>query len=361
MNIKRIGSLFIGILVIIFLLITFVFDNTSLRIHSLTVDENIPYPEPQQTDERVWENIIVQEFRTIEQFGNDAITMVTQIEISDDGILYVLDFPQKIIARISSKGEFLRTIGKGEGDGPGEFRQPIDFAVTGHGYLYVADASQKSVTTFNPAGEVVDFIRLDEIPHRIAVKDNVYMIMRAGIGEFFYFYNDNWDIINRGGMFLKEQKELPIPLDILIQQHDESFFVLFNNAGYLVCYDTSGALRYYRKTIDDVPFPDLQIRTIGESRRISLAPEAPMVHTDMNISSDNIYIVSAYASQRMEGNYVIDVYNQNNGDYLYSFTFPEYDDTYGIVAAKVWNSLLATAEIREDGSSIIRLYRITRR
>ncbi len=359
MKTYRTATLLIGMLIILILLLTFVIDNSPLQIHSLTVIENIPPPKAQETDERVWKDIIVQNIQTIEEFGDSAITMATQIEISNEGFLYVLDFPRKIIARFSSNGEFIRTIGKGEGDGPGEFRQPIDFTINANDYLYVADASQKSVTTFNPAGEILDFTRLEEIPHRIAKNENVYMLMRAGIGEFFYFYNDNWDIINKTGIFLKEQEEFPIPLDILIQQHNASFFASFNNAGYLVRYDMSGTLRYYRKTIDDVPFPELQIRTVGESRRISLPPDAPMVHMDMSIANSNIYIVSAYASQKLDGKYVIDVYNTDNGDYLYSFTFPKNENTYGIMAAKVWNSLLATAEILNDGSSVVRLYQIS--
>ena len=73
------------------------------------------------------------------------------------GLLYITEEDAHRIAVMDpTSGEVMRTIGKGQGSGPGQLCFPRGIALDAHGNLLVADYNNKRVVVFNAAdGEYV--------------------------------------------------------------------------------------------------------------------------------------------------------------------------------------------------------------
>ncbi len=69
-----------------------------------------------------------------------------------EGNLFVLDRQASQVTVVDRDGNFVRTIGS-EGEGPGEFRMPMQFTVMRDGQLVVADVGHRSYQIFSPEGD----------------------------------------------------------------------------------------------------------------------------------------------------------------------------------------------------------------
>lgn len=87
-----------------------------------------------------------------EQFGSVAIAF--------DGVgrLYVLDHHVDSIFVVDPEGEYLRALG-GPGDGPGEFRSVVEFAVMRDGEVVAADFGYPAYHVFDANGDYVRRVR----------------------------------------------------------------------------------------------------------------------------------------------------------------------------------------------------------
>lgn len=94
---------------------------------------------------------------TEEIFGN-----VSSVAIGAEGTLYVLDTQVPAIRRYDATGEYLGVVGR-EGEGPGEYRQPMDIEALPNGGLAVWDAGTLRVSVFGPDGEHVNGFRLGTV------------------------------------------------------------------------------------------------------------------------------------------------------------------------------------------------------
>lgn len=80
--------------------------------------------------------------------------IVSAIAVRNDTI-WVADRAEKKIHSVSFQGELLYQFG-GEGDGPGEFRQPIALRATSDGSIWVLDAGNARVTRYSSDGRLID-------------------------------------------------------------------------------------------------------------------------------------------------------------------------------------------------------------
>ncbi len=83
------------------------------------------------------------------------------LQMSFDGVgnLLVLDVPNKRVVVIGTDGQVVRVVGR-EGEGPGEFRSPMAFAVWRDGRFEVPDMGHSAIQVFSPDGELERFVRL---------------------------------------------------------------------------------------------------------------------------------------------------------------------------------------------------------
>ncbi|OGD23663.1 MAG: hypothetical protein A2Y70_06320 [Candidatus Aminicenantes bacterium RBG_13_64_14] len=87
---------------------------------------------------------------------------INDIEVDEEGLIYVIDDADSNIRVFDKDGGFLRTIGR-KGQGPGEFQKPIGLQVTADDKLYVVDYSGRAVY-FSLEG---DFLHQELLPRPI--------------------------------------------------------------------------------------------------------------------------------------------------------------------------------------------------
>jgi hypothetical protein len=80
--------------------------------------------------------------------------VLNQIACAADGTVYLLDAQLNVVYVFSPDGEFLREIGR-EGEGPGEFRRPVDLFLTPDGNVAVLQRMPGKIVVLTPDGEPV--------------------------------------------------------------------------------------------------------------------------------------------------------------------------------------------------------------
>ena len=86
-------------------------------------------------------------------------TTAPQLSFDAEGFLYALDSSAGHVVVIDESGSLVRTVGS-QGEGPGEFNQPITFVVWPDGRLAVSDLGHNAYQVFTPAGEFERFVRM---------------------------------------------------------------------------------------------------------------------------------------------------------------------------------------------------------
>lgn len=83
---------------------------------------------------------------------------VREVKLGPDGRIYVLDGQAKELRIYDASGQHVRTVG-GEGEGPGELRNPTGMAWGPAGNLWVVDPANQRYTVWSPAGDLVETYR----------------------------------------------------------------------------------------------------------------------------------------------------------------------------------------------------------
>ena len=98
-----------------------------------------------------------------------ALARPTDVALGPDGAVYVVDFGNTRVYKLSSDGKMLWQFGHA-GDGPGEFRLPTRLAVGSDNSVLVWDAASEQVTRVDSTGGFVgrQFLHVD-----FATVDNI--------------------------------------------------------------------------------------------------------------------------------------------------------------------------------------------
>jgi hypothetical protein len=92
-----------------------------------------------------------------EEDENTSFYNVYDIEVDDQGNIYILDAGNHRIQKYAQDGQYLQTIGK-EGQGPGEFDRVYSFLLDEENNIYVA--GNRKIHMFNSDGEFIKNINL---------------------------------------------------------------------------------------------------------------------------------------------------------------------------------------------------------
>ena len=128
-----------------------------------------------------------------EQFGS--------VDVAFDGAgrLYVLDHHVDSIFVVGREGEYLRALG-GPGEGPGEFRNVVEFAVLRDGSVVVADFAYPSYQVFDANGQ---FQRMVEWAPRVVWAVSTGLMPDPRGGAVFVAVGSPaqaFEMVNRGGV-----------------------------------------------------------------------------------------------------------------------------------------------------------------
>jgi hypothetical protein len=84
-----------------------------------------------------------------------------QASFDGAGNLLVLDAMNKRVIVVGADGQLVRVVGR-EGDGPGEFRSVVAFAVWRDGRFAVPDPEHVAIQVFSPGGDLERFVRMND-------------------------------------------------------------------------------------------------------------------------------------------------------------------------------------------------------
>ena len=98
------------------------------------------------------------------------LTMPTDLVAGHGDTLYVLDGRDQVVVAFDLKGNELFRFGR-DGAGPGEFRQPMEIAFTGHS-IVVSDRGLSRIEEFNTDGTYLRTIKLNVLPRFGLAADN---------------------------------------------------------------------------------------------------------------------------------------------------------------------------------------------
>lgn len=85
--------------------------------------------------------------------GAGGFLLPTDVAVSDDGRIYIVDGGNHRVVAYDRNGKYLLTIGR-KGSGEGQFRDPVGVGIDGKGRVYVADRSNHRIQVFDANGRL---------------------------------------------------------------------------------------------------------------------------------------------------------------------------------------------------------------
>ncbi len=81
------------------------------------------------------------------------------VQVTDDGTIYIMDWGDTCIKVYDSEGGYLRTVGR-EGVGPGEFSTPVYMDISADGKIFLMDGRNQRVVVFSTDGDYLGGFRI---------------------------------------------------------------------------------------------------------------------------------------------------------------------------------------------------------
>jgi len=262
-------------------------------------------------------------------FIEDELYNPQTIFTSSDGDYIVVDYGDNYIKKFSSDGMYHFRYGRGTGRGPGEVVNLIDVNEDGSGRIWATDSSISRITIFERDGEFEFFPFKELISRAMPLGDENYFIKprfsstpaitflgRDDVEPFPSLVDDPRLWSNVLGFFLAYDGH-----DSVVTVH------LYTND--FVKYNINGSVDYFRRPIESPAYPP-----IIPPRRYSDDQTIFFNETDLNSRSQRTMDVQILNGEihllidefdtdlnEMKRTF-IDVYNLENGNYLYSYKLP---------------------------------------
>jgi hypothetical protein len=281
----------------------------------------------QKIKSRIWKKNGYKEDFSIGGISDTIFYYPIQIRTDASANIYVLDMQDNSVVKLTPEGKLIRKFGR-KGKGPGEFYSAFRMDVTPDGKIIVLDPNLNKCAVFD--GEKIFQIQCNLQPLGICFNnesefstlqllnplDDVPISRYSFSGEKLKDYQNllftkSFDDIVVGALPF-------IDGDIYGAQNDNLIYIpLYMN--HFIKYNSKGFIEYARNTMDFMKLPYFE-RESYDIVSFKFPKELISVYRS-SFSNNQIYIVSNLASSETSNGYeyVIDVYNGENGDYLFSF------------------------------------------
>lgn len=240
----------------------------------------------------------------------------TMLAVAPNGDVLVADFAEPLVRRYRRDGTWIRDYGRGRGQGPGEFGSITDLGLDRQGRLWTLDTVLGRIQVFDQASDSVATIPVRVPAIRMAVLPMDRAILLTMSDLLFLPIDADGATEQPFGRVVDDQRRLGIALQGMIAQ--ERGIVLYTGVYYgsLIAYSTDGRHLYTRPTMTPHPIPPVEARADGF---IQISPDHQRVAATSMATAEG----RAYVLARDDGRSVVDVYQTDSGDYLYSFESPD--------------------------------------
>lgn len=276
----------------------------------------------QAVTKRQWVDVKLQRVKYLSEGAEYMLYRTTRVRVDKEGSFYALDTGDQHVKKFSAAGKYERLFGAGQGEGPGEFKGLIDLVVDPAGKLWMLDILRRRLNRFDADGvlETSFPVATKGMPKRFVLHpDNTPIVMTHGGSQYLFhrFYRDG-EVLQSFGELIKDQTSMFIALDGFMRAGKEGFIYAPNRAGHLLRFDFDGNLRYAIKTMDDIPYPKVELKyKDGQLWAFKPVPLRRFATGDLSVLGEEIFCYSFEASTANER--VIDVYRYADGAYQYSF------------------------------------------
>jgi len=268
-------------------------------------------------------------FKQIAQIGGMQDTVLLNpigLVAEKDGSIYVNDYGTFQVKLFRPDGTLERVYGNGKGQGPGEAVNAGDFGVSPNGHVWICDLGLK-LNEFDEQGRFMGMVKDIGRPYRISILDDarVAVVPFNAYDDLIKIYETSGRLVTRSGPVMERQDYFSPALagDIQRQPARSHIVQMPLYAGLLFCFDKQAELQYARRMIAPPEFPKIQYSEKNGASAHGLYFNR--IHTrypSFSITDEAIHVLTSQDVKTDSKQYVIDVYDLQNGDYLYSYHPP---------------------------------------
>jgi hypothetical protein len=280
-------------------------------------------PKPQPATVRVWRKPA---FEKIAVLNSKSLKAPEKMQADNSGNIFVLDWSDLRVKEFSPDGKLLRAFGEEVGK-PGAFVNPTGFALDSGGNLWVCDLKQQRIGVLNSDGSKRTIKPQNVIYRMAAIGDKMMTMVAPAESRLFETYDLSGQQLNSFGELLEDQSNRGIILDGDIVADTENHGIIYGGTylGIIGAYDTEGKQRFLVHTIDAVPQPTvLYVKLDAEVKKQKIKPDTSRPILSLSVLDKELYVLSGVHSDGTAGpgGRVMDVYNKQDGHYLYSWELP---------------------------------------
>lgn len=231
------------------------------------------------------------------------------------------------IFKFDTKWELKAVIGHGKGRGPGEALLISDFFVDEE-FVWMVDSRQFKIMKFSLSGDLIEETETDMHPLRIYFSGKSIVYLSLGDDRLFSMYDPESVTYNRFGEFpgLDARNSILFNGDIKGEGYDH-FYYLPRLYSKLYKYSAMSTDRIQTiDLIDDQELPELN--QVSGSTTIQSPGNVRIKNIDLDIHDDRILVAvydhgeNAKASDSDKWSFYLDVYDQEDGEYIRSYWVP---------------------------------------
>ena len=244
------------------------------------------------------------------------------VEADGNGV-YVYDYGSMQLQVFDWSGAFIRLIGEGRGEGPGEIQWRGDVLVEDN-RVWIADHRGRHVSAFSPEGAFLSRFTVEEgEPSRIAsIEDDLVVSVQVITGGFedveapLLTVDTEGETQQKFGAIMEAYEiESPQTIDEQLVSTSEQIIRVPRHASYLFYYDKNGDHARTVRTIDELEFTEegeVESLNGGEAYRHP-TPVSPIEYRNATVYGDTLAMHA-----RKEERSVVDYYAAETGAYLHS-------------------------------------------
>ena len=303
--------------------IGFVTDRSPKTVELQTAFLSGAAPKPQPTTVRVWRKPAFEKTAVLNSASlKDPALMRAENTVN----IFVLDWWDLRVKEFSPDGKLLRAFGEEIGK-PDAFINPTGFAMDSGGNLWVCDLKQRRIEVFNSDGSKRT-IKPQNTTYRIAaIGDAMFTMVTPAHSKLFETYDLSGQQLKSFGELLEDQYNKGIILDGDIIADTENHGIVYGGRylGIIGAYDLECNQRFLVRTIDNVPQPPvLDVALNVEGKKQKVAPTTAQPVLSLSVLNNEVYVLSGAHTDGTTGSggKVMDVYDKQDGHYLYSWELP---------------------------------------
>lgn len=323
--------------------------------------------------------ILEEEISIGESEGPDEyiLSIINSVAVDDEENIYVLDMQLKKVRVFDSKGQYLRTIGGGAGQGPGEVRVPAQIQITSQNEIKIFDMPARSLNFFSLDG---NFLRRTPLIKMPFPANSIIDSNGDLIGYFMYVeedepitallkYNSNQErqfkIAQLDPLSEKERKKRPLQPSLLFDISEGDNIVWANSLKYEINIVSPEGILLKKISKEHVPIEiteqDKKEIVPAIFGKESLTPEEEANFAKyfnpinwISVDDENRIFIGTLEKTKERKYYYHDVFD-SEGRYIAKVGLPSWP-----TLRMVWkNSKLYTIEENKEDFMIVKRYKVT--